>query len=126
LHATKTSSAAIIMAKQTDKVSAIIDLMRTKDISQVPVSDNAGWIKGVVTEGAILNALYEGRAKPADPVEGLVDPSVEFVTPDDPVEKVSRLVASGKIPLVNDPKQQGKLLGIITKIDLLSYLGNRT
>ncbi|HUP58599.1 MAG TPA: cystathionine beta-synthase [Bdellovibrionota bacterium] len=126
LHATRSGTQTIIMAKQTDKVSAIIELMRTKDISQVPVADAAGWIKGVVTEGAILNALYEGRAKTADSIEGLVDPSVEFVTPDDPVEKVSKLVASGKTPLVNDPKQQGKLLAILTKIDLLTYLGNRT
>jgi cystathionine beta-synthase len=126
LHATQSTARTIVMAKPTDKVSAVIELMRTKDISQVPVADNAGWIKGVVTEGAILSALYEGRAKPQDPVENLADPSIEFVTPDDPVEKVSRLVATGKIPLVNDPKQHGKILGIITKIDLLTYLGNRT
>jgi cystathionine beta-synthase len=126
LHAVAAQARPIVMAKPTDKVSAIIELMRTKDISQLPVSDNAGWIKGVVTEGAILSALYEGRAKPSDTVENLVDASIEFVTPDDPVEKVSRLVASGKTPLVNDPKQQGKILGIITKIDLLTYLGNRT
>jgi cystathionine beta-synthase len=127
LHAIQTQTARpIVMAKPTDKVSAIIELMRTKDISQVPVADSAGWIKGIVTEGAILNALYEGRAKPSDAVENLVDASIEFVTPDDPVEKVSKLVASGKIPLVNDPKQQGKILAIITKIDLLTYLGNRT
>jgi CBS domain-containing protein len=92
----------------------------------VPVADAAGWIKGVVTEGAILNALYTGRAKPTDVVEGLVDPSVEFVTPEDPVEKVSRLVTSGKTPLINDPNQHGKILAIVTKIDLLSYFGNRT
>lgn len=117
---------AVIMAKQTDKVSAVIELMSGKGISQVPVADAAGWIKGVVTEGAILNALYTGRAKPTDVVEGLVDPSVEFVTPEDPVEKVSRLVTSGKTPLINDPNQHGKILAIVTKIDLLSYFGNRT
>ena len=63
--------------------------------------------------------------KPSDSIEGLVDSSVEFVTPDDPIEKVSRLVTSGKTPLVNDPTQSGKLLAILTKIDLLTYLGNR-
>ena len=82
-------------------------------------------MKGVATEGAILNALYQGRVKPNDTIEALVDPSVEFVTPDEPIEKVSKLVTSGKIPLVNDPNQHGKLLAIITKIDLLTYLGSR-
>ena len=116
----------IIMAKQTDKVASVIEMMRDKDISQLPVSDAAGWIKGIVTEGAILNAIYQGRAKATDSIESLVDPSVEFVTPEDPVEKVSRLVTAGKTPLVNDPTQGGKLITLITKIDLLTYLGNRT
>jgi predicted transcriptional regulator len=113
------------VAKQTDKLSTIIELMSAKGISQVPVADANGWIKGIATEGMILNALYQGRAKPGDSIEGFVDASIEFVTPDEAVEKVSKLVTSGKIPLVNDPHQQGKLLGIITKIDLLTYLGGR-
>ncbi|MGZ3698469.1 MAG: pyridoxal-phosphate dependent enzyme [Bdellovibrionota bacterium] len=126
LHVAKSKPEKIIMAKPSDKVSAIIDLMRDKGISQVPVTDDAGWIKGVATESAILAAIYEGRAKPSDPIEPLVDSSVEFVTPDDPLEKVSRLVTAGKIPLVNDPSKQGELLAIITKIDLLTYFGSRT
>lgn len=116
----------IVMAKQADKLSAVIEQMREKGISQVPVSDEKGWIKGVATEGAILAALYEGRAKPTDTIERLVDPTVEFVSPDDPIEKVSRLVTAGKIPLVTDPVRQGELIAIITKIDLLTYLGSRT
>ena len=116
----------VIMAKQTDKVSAVIERMREKNISQLPVSDDAGWIKGVATEGSILSALYEGRVKPTDTIEQLVDSSIEFVTPEDPIEKVSRLVTQGKTPLVTDPNKQGDLLAIITKIDLLTYLGNRT
>ncbi len=115
----------IVMAKQNAKVSAIIDLMKEKDISQVPVTDDAGWIKGIINESAILNALYQGRVHASGSIESLVDPSVEFVTPSDPVEKVSRLVTAGRVPLVNDPDKHGELLDIITKIDLLTYLGKR-
>jgi cystathionine beta-synthase len=115
----------IVMAKQNAKVSALIELMREKDISQIPVTDDAGWIKGIVNESALLNALFAGRVSPTDSVEGLVDPSVEFVTPEDPVEKVSRLVTSGRVPLVTDPNKSGELIDIITKIDLLTYLGKR-
>ena len=126
LHMNQATRGKIIMAKQNEKVSSVIEKMREKGVSQLPVSDDAGWIKGVTTEGAILNALYEGRIKPSDTIEGLVDSSVEFVTSSDPLEKVSRLVTSGKTPLVSDPNQHGALLSIITKIDLLTYLGNRT
>jgi cystathionine beta-synthase len=123
---TSKKPAEIIMTQQATKVSSVIELMQTKDISQLPVADEAGWIKGIITEGTILAALYEGRVKPQDKIESLVDSSVEFVTPSDPIEKVSKLVTQGKVPLVNDPAKQGKLLAIITKIDLLTYLGNRT
>ena len=48
------------------------------------------------------------------------------MTPEDTIERVSKLVTSGKIPLVTDPKQDGKPIAILTKIDLLAYLGSRT
>lgn len=126
LRLSPSNSAPVIMAKQTDKVSSVIERMREKNISQLPISDEAGWIKGIATEGAILSALYEGRVQPSDTIEQLVDASVEFVTPEDPVEKVSRLVTQGKTPLVTDPHKNGEIISIITKIDLLAYLGNRT
>ena len=126
LHITRPTLGKITMAKQTDKVSAIIEKMREQSISQLPITDDAGWIKGVATESMLLSALYEGRAKPSDTIEKLVDASVEFVTPTDPIEKVSRLVTAGKTPLVNDPNKQGELIAIITKIDLITYLGSRT
>jgi cystathionine beta-synthase len=125
MHLAQTEKYPVIMAKQTDKVSTIIDILRSKDISQVPVTDDANWVKGIVSEGALLSALYEGRVKPNDTIANLVDASVEFVTPSDPVEKVSRLVSAGKTPLVTDPNNGGKFIAILTKIDLLTYLGSR-
>lgn len=115
----------IVMAKQSDKVSSVINLMQDKDISQVPVADEKGWIKGIASEGAILNALYSGKAKPTDPIENLVDASVEFVSPADRIEKISKLVTQGKTPLVTNPENSSDIMAIITKIDLLTFLGNR-
>ena len=126
LRVVRPAGGPITMTKQNHKISAVIELMRDQGISQLPVTDDAGWIKGIITESAILNAIYEGRAKAQETIEGLVDPSVEFVTSEDQIEKVSSLVTSGKIPLVSDPGESGKLRAIITKIDLLTYLGSRT
>ncbi len=116
----------VIMVQQSQNLSTVIETLHDKNISQVPVIDKAGWIKGIVTEGALLSALYSGKMKPSDNIEPLVDASVEFVTLQDPIEKVSRLVTSGKTVLVNNPEKSGEMLGIITKIDLLAYLGKRT
>lgn len=126
LHTVHPKNEGIIMVKQTEKVSAIIELMRDKGISQVPVSDEKGWIKGIVTESALLAALYEGRVKPTDAIEQLANPSVEYVSLDDSIEKVSRLLTAGKVALVSDHEKAGKLIAIITKIDLLTYMGKRT
>ncbi len=119
------SQEPVVMAKQSEKVSEIIERMREKNISQLPVIDDAGWIKGLISESTLLSALYEGRTQSQQSIENLVDPSVEFVTLEDPIEKVSRLVTAGKTPLVSDPNRAGNLITIITKIDLLTYLGHR-
>ncbi|HTL12071.1 MAG TPA: pyridoxal-phosphate dependent enzyme, partial [Bdellovibrionota bacterium] len=113
----------VVMAKQTDKVSSVIELMRKQGISQLPVEDGKGWIKGVVTEEKLLAGLYDGKLKPTSTVDALMDSKVEFVSPHDPVEKVSKLITQGKYPLVTDPIKEGSILAILTKIDLISFLG---
>lgn len=122
LKITKPSLGGIIMAKQTDKVSTIVDMMREKNISQIPIQDSKGWIKGIVTESKVLSALVHHNIKPQEPIESLVDSSIEFVNLGDPIEKISRLVARGKTPLVVSPKNKSEILAIITTIDILTYL----
>jgi cystathionine beta-synthase len=124
LHVVKPKGASLIMVKQNDKVSTVIEHMRDKGFSQMPVVDDVGWIKGLVTEGSILNAIYEGRVKSTDTLERLVDASIEFVSLGDPIEKVTHLVTAGRAALVSDANKPGGILAIITKIDLLTYLGN--
>lgn len=114
----------IITALETDPVATVIQQMKEKGISQLPVTGSDHQIKGVITESFILNAIYEGRAKPSDSIEKLIDPSVELVKSSDSVEKISRLVQQGKHPLViREPSNE--IIAIITKIDLLTYLGSR-
>ncbi len=125
LRPTQAQLKPVILANQTEKVSEIIDRMRENNISQLPVKDDAGWIKGLISESTLLSALYEGRVQGQSQIANLVDPSVEFVTLEDPIEKVSRLVTAGKTPIVNDPHHPSTLIAIITKIDLLTFFGNR-
>ncbi|MGE0616156.1 MAG: pyridoxal-phosphate dependent enzyme [Bacteriovoracia bacterium] len=116
---------SIVMGKPTDKVSAIVQMMKDKGISQLPISDGDGWIKGIVTEGNLLRALYSGKAKSNDNVETLMESSIEFVKPTDSVERISQLVTAGKTPLVTDPNKSNQLIAILTKIDLVTYLSSR-
>ena len=114
----------VVSARTNDKVSDVIEMMKDKGISQLPVADANDYIKGMVTEASILSALYEGNCGPGDAVESLMDTSVEFVGGQDDIETISNLVASGRTPLVMDPGT-GLPLAVLTKIDLLSYLSQR-
>jgi cystathionine beta-synthase len=116
----------VTMVQQAEKISSVIELFRDQGISQVPVRDAAGWIKGVVTEAMLLGALYQDRAKAQDPIEKIAATSVEFVSLEDSVEKVSRLLTQGKIPLVSSTQQPGEILDILTNIDVLTYMGSRS
>jgi cystathionine beta-synthase len=114
----------VYTARSGEKVSNVIEMMKDNGISQLPVSDDHDYIKGMVTEASILSALYQGDCQPGDSIETLMDNSVEFVEEADNIEKISSLVALGKTPLVMG--QDSDLpIAILTKIDLLSYLSQR-
>lgn len=114
----------VVCARNSAKISAVIEQMKHNGISQLPVSDDHDYVKGMVTEASMLGALYQGDCQPGDPIESLVDTSVEFVGLQDDIEKVSSLVASGRTPLVMD-SNTGQPLAVLTKIDLLGYLSQR-
>jgi len=115
----------LIKAHQSNKISAVIAQLSEAGVSQMPVLDENGWIKGIVRESVILKSLYSQQANVDDPVDGLIDTSVEYVTAGDSIERVSKLVTEGKVPLVTDPDDGDNLLGIITDIDLLNFLGSK-
>jgi cystathionine beta-synthase len=115
----------ILMAHQSDKISAIIGQLSEAGISQMPVTDENGWIKGIVRESAILKAIFKQQVSVDDSIDSLVDTSIEFVTPGHSIDTISRLVTDGKVPLITNPDDGDSLLGIITDIDLLNYLGKR-
>jgi cystathionine beta-synthase len=115
----------VVTAAQGDKISAVIAQLSSSDISQMPVLDDNGWIKGMIREAVILKSLFNNQASLDDSVGGLVDTSIEFVTPNDSIDHVSKLVTLGKVPIITDPDDGDQLLGIITDIDLLNFLGSR-
>ncbi len=115
----------IVMAHQTDKISTTIGKLSEAGISQMPVTDENGWIKGIVREHTILKAIFNQQVNVDDNIDGLVDTSIEFVTPGHTIDQISRLVTDRKVPLITDPDDGDNMLGIITDIDLLNYLSDK-
>lgn len=115
----------IVMAHQSDKISTTIGKLSEAGISQMPVTDENGWVKGIVREHTILKALFDKQVNVDDNIDGLVDTSIEFVTPGHTIDQISRLVTDRKVPLITDPDDGDNMLGIITDIDLLNYLSDK-
>lgn len=125
MHALNKNPDDLIMANQNDTISTVIAQLSESGVSQMPVRDEKGWIKGIVRESVILKALFNQQVSVEDSVESLIETSVEYVAITDSVERISKLLTEGKVPLITNPDDGDSLLGIITDIDLLNFLGSR-
>ncbi len=125
LHFLHKDPGDIVMAKQSEKIARVIEMMSTAGISQLPVTDDHGWIKGIIREDTLLRAVFAQHAGTDERISGLVDTAVEFVEAQDSVDHLSRLIGAGRVPLVADPAGDGRILAIVTHIDLLNYLSAR-
>src|SRR6056300_636176 len=84
-------SGELIMASQDDRIANIIAQLSEAGVSQLPVKDENGWIKGIVREHVILKALFNQQVNVDDSVESLIDTAVEYVDPEDSIERISKL-----------------------------------
>jgi len=112
----------VITARRTDRVEVVVKKMKDHDISQMPVVDEAGRVTGMIHEYDLLNFLIEGKHRLSEVVEPLVQPIQGVVTPDTPVGKLRDIFNDDNVAVV---KEGEKVTGILTKIDLIEFLGQR-
>ena len=114
-------SSDVITASHTDTVEQVINRMKERGISQMPVFTE-GELSGVIDEGDLILPLCNGTIKPNDRILSFIKGSALLVSPDDKLHKLADLFSKGYVALVKDQKQK---LRIITKIDFISYMGQR-
>jgi cystathionine beta-synthase len=112
----------VITARRTDKVEAVVKKMKEHDISQMPVVDEAGKVTGMIHEYDLLNFLIEGKHRLSETVEPLIQPLQGLVTPDTPVARLRDIFNDDNVAVVREGE---KVTGIVTKIDLIEFLGQR-
>jgi cystathionine beta-synthase len=112
----------VITARKTDKVEAIVKKMKDHDISQMPVVDDAGRCTGMIHEYDLLNFLIEGKHRLSEVVEPLVQPLQGVVSFDTPVSKLRQIFNDDNVAVV---REGDRVTGILTKIDLIEFLGER-
>ena len=112
----------VLTARRTEKVEAVVKRMRDHDVSQLPVVDDAGRAVGMIHEYDLLNFLVEGKHRLSEVVDPLVQPIQGVVGPDTPIGRLREIFNDDNVAVV---KEGEKVTGILTKIDLIEFLGER-
>jgi cystathionine beta-synthase len=88
----------------------------------MPVIDADGRAIGMIHEYDLLNFLIEGKHRLSEVVEPLVQPLQGVVGVDTPVSRLRDIFNDDNVAVV---KEGERVLGILTKIDLIEFLGQR-
>ena len=99
----------------SSSIKGAIKKMKDHGYSQLPVIQDNKAI-GIITEAAILNAIIEDKGKFVDDIMEGAPPVVDFATT---ISAVSNLLKYFQMVLVS---KKGKLIGVITKTDLLAKM----
>lgn len=100
-------------------ITKLYSMIKKTDLTIYPVLDNKDKLIGIVTSTDVKDALIEN--KKTDKVENIMSKDIVSVTPEDTLDFVIQKMIKNhisRIPVV-DSKDDKKLLGIITKGDIL-------
>ena len=109
-----TPAAQVVTVGLKDKAKAVIAKLVANKISGMPVVDADGCVLGIITEADVLDA------KLGDTVEALIGKKKAItVAPGDSLKSVTELLLKKKIKRVAVVDANHKLLGILSRADLL-------
>ena len=111
----------------SETVREAIDILREYGVSQMPVVKEeppvmAAEVVGSVVERDLLDALYDGRARLADPLERHLSPSLPMIGAGEPVSAAIAALHHADAAVV---LYDGKPRGVVTRQDLLAFLASR-
>ena len=114
----------LVHVHPNDTVREAIDILREYHVSQMPVVKAeppvmSAEVVGSVVERDLLELLFTGRARLADPVERHLSPPLPMIGAGEPVDAaVGALEKADAAVVLTD----GKPEGVLTRQDLLAYL----
>ena len=108
----------IISVDRDQSVTAAARLLKRHNVGALPVCDDHGRIRGIVTDRDIVLRCVASEEDPAKTkVSDIMSRGVITISPSDSVEKASRLMSEDqvrRIPVLRD----GALIGMVTLGDL--------
>jgi cystathionine beta-synthase len=110
------------VARPGERIGAVVDRMKRHGYSQLPVVGGEGEAVGMIHEYDVLAALVSGTASLADPIDALVAPLEGLVSLDTPIARLRDIFAEDLVAVV---QEGSRVTAIVTKIDLIEWLGAR-
>ncbi len=134
-------SAKVVTVSLSTPLREVAEIMATQGVSGVPVLDGEGVVRGVISEKDFLGLMQEGRKSSfMSVVAGCLSASgclvsqllgktacdimsspVRSVRPDDSVARIAEIFTARGINRAPVVDEQGRLLGIVTRSDLLRH-----
>jgi CBS domain-containing protein len=120
-----------IVVHRQDRIENVLDLMRKHNVSKIPVVDD-GRLVGIISDGEVLEELGAFKNREFAPsnlhVSGAMKRDFKVALPDTDLKLVVEMCKGdgvGLIPVI-ESNPGGKLVGVITKADLLRLVDART
>lgn len=118
-HVIKAKRGQLYTVTAESTVRDAVALLKEKGISQIPVLDDSGRHKGVVSEIDLLNVLVESDGALDMPLSELLSSDYATVSPNTRIALLRNIFNDAKVVLV---VEDDRPVGILTKIDLIDYL----
>jgi cystathionine beta-synthase len=117
------STNELIAASAEDRVSDVVAKMKEFGISQLPAMNGGSEVIGIVREGDLLTHLLESKnPRPGEEtIRDLLQPAPSTLPASTLLSDAMPEIVRSNAVLVNDG---GRLVGIITKIDVLDFINS--
>ncbi|RMD52574.1 MAG: CBS domain-containing protein, partial [Candidatus Thermofonsia bacterium] len=115
----------VITAKPTDLMRDVVARLKANNVSQLPVVDENGRLVGIVTEIDLLNHMLltdHQHHNSDETIASIINRNVPVVRPNTPLETLMALFSSQSAVVI---ATEGKVQGILTKIDILDFLSTQ-
>ncbi|MBS7651726.1 MAG: CBS domain-containing protein [Candidatus Bathyarchaeia archaeon] len=122
MKASEVMTQDVVSVQVNDPVQKAVDLMRSHGFSQLPVLEGDKPV-GSISERTLIERMIYGEDRGAiskRPVSEVMDEAFPQVGEDAPISLLTSLLRVYPAVLVS---RRGKMIGIITKADLLKTLG---
>lgn len=110
----------IISAAANETLHDVINKMKKYDISQLPVLEG-GELMGLIRESDLLSLMVSGRYTPDQTIKGAVVREFHTAAREMPISRLAELFSKSNADVVFAVDNR-KLVGILTKIDLIDFL----